>query len=203
MDIDCPAGPLPTAPAPPTAMQPFNFGFNLQIPAAQPATPPALIQEPFNFSLNLAIPIPAAQPATPAPIQEPFNFGLNLAIPTQPKPATPNTTPQPFNLGFNIPIKPKPTTGTPPAKVPPTTVSTSRHVGYNINNEPFQFGCEALLPIGQWTPVPMPVLAPISVPAAPPAVPIARLAPYKAMSLPNAEGSLQSQTRASLIDNAE
>ncbi|KAG1871353.1 hypothetical protein DFJ58DRAFT_837305 [Suillus subalutaceus] len=182
---------------------PFNFVFDLHIPAAQPATPPALIQEPFNFSHNLAITIPAAQPATPTPIQEPFNFGLNLAIPTQPQPAIPSTTPQPFNLGFNIPIKPKPTAGTLPVKAPPATVSTSQHVGYNINNEPFQFGCEALSPIGQWTPVPIPAPALISVPAAPPAVPIANLAPYKAMSLLNAERSLQSQTRATLIDNAK
>ncbi|KAG1888827.1 hypothetical protein F4604DRAFT_1674437 [Suillus subluteus] len=201
----------------------FNFGMEIPPPA-----PPSGASSPttFNFGMHLdpfnlgfSLPTTATQNQTETPassVQQPFNLGFDLLH--LPRQSTSETTPQrPFNLGFNLPI---PATAATPAISPTTPVSTHantappatskpQHVGYDINNQSFQFGCEPPSPVGQWTPALIqavaPIAADISTPTPPvhmPAEPVTTPVEYKVMALPKIERAPQPPTVASLVTDA-
>ncbi|KAG1719339.1 hypothetical protein EDD22DRAFT_855005, partial [Suillus occidentalis] len=92
---------------------------------------------PFNFGFNLPV------QGTTEPAPKPFNLGFNFPVQgTMPLATAAPAASQPFNLGFNLPLAvPR---ATPPA--------TSRHVGYDFQNESFKFGCEPPALIREWQP---------------------------------------------------
>ncbi|KAG2096500.1 uncharacterized protein F5147DRAFT_778293 [Suillus discolor] len=189
MDLDMPAAPSATPPTPR-----FNLGMNLSIPGAVPPSSPVLhTQQPFN--LGFTLPQPAQQPAP-----KPFNLGFNLPVPSK---ATlpPTTSSQPFNFGFNLPHATPPATS---SELVPDQADTSRHVGYDINNRSFQFGCEPPSPIGEWQPelIRVPQPAP-PVASSLPAIADAAPGPSMPRALPLTGGHLERPTLKSLVGDAE
>ncbi|KAG1855069.1 hypothetical protein C8R48DRAFT_807035 [Suillus tomentosus] len=166
MNLSIPGAVPPSSP-PPHTQQPFNLGFILPQPAQQPAP------KPFNLGFNLPVPSKAMPPQTTS--SQPFNFGFNLPHATPPATSSgqskgtppPTTSSQPFDFGFNLPHATPPPTNSEPV---PDQAETLRHVGYDINNRSFQFGCEPPSPIGEWQPqlikVPQPTLPVASSPPA-------------------------------------
>ncbi|KAG2364699.1 hypothetical protein BDR07DRAFT_1482167 [Suillus spraguei] len=188
MDLDMPATPFA---APPTLK--FNFGMNLCIPGAIPPSSLALhTLQPFN--LEFSLPLPAQQPAP-----KPFNMGFNLPVQSTGMPLP--TTSQPFNLGFNLPM----------AVTTPATsfglvlaqADTSRHVGYDINNRSFQFGCKPPSPIVEWQPELIRALHPLLSVASPPAIADAAPGPSIPRPLPHTFGHVERPKLKSLVGDTE
>ncbi|KAG1800548.1 hypothetical protein EV424DRAFT_1545688 [Suillus variegatus] len=200
MNLSIPGAVLPASPALHT-QQPFNLGFTLPQPAQQPAPkpfnlgfnlpvpsnatpPPTTPSQPFNFGFNLPFATPLATSSVPVPAQEdtlrntlpqptqqpaskPFNLGFNLSVQSKGTPL-PTTSSQPFNFGLNLPRATPLATHSEPVL---DQAETSRHVGYDINNRSFQFGCEPPSPIWEWQPELIRVPQPTSpVASSPPAI---------------------------------
>ncbi|KAG2356847.1 hypothetical protein BDR07DRAFT_1380514 [Suillus spraguei] len=159
--------------------QPFNLGFTLPFPAQQPAP------KPFNMGFNL----PVQSTGTPLP---------TMPLPTTPLP----TTSQPFNLNFNLPMA-----VTTPAicfGLVQAQADTLRHVGYDINNRSFQFGCKPPSPIAEWQPELIQALHPSPPVASSPAA-IADAAPGPSIPrpLPHTGGHVEWLKLKSLVGDAE
>ncbi|KAG1857764.1 hypothetical protein F4604DRAFT_1931239 [Suillus subluteus] len=199
----------------PAASQPtFNFGFNMNTQAepAQPASAPKSLN--FGWMQPAVSPDHMAPATTPFNFgMGPINFGWDcLPPPASPMQAssmasTPTKLrPQPINFGWDClpplasPMQAPPTTAT---VDPPTPCLTQlnfgwtgkasskeapQHVGYDMTNKPFRFGCEGEpAKVGGWKPVP--ITATVS--ANSPATCSSLLVSYAAPALPNMVGALQ------------
>ncbi|KAG1851424.1 hypothetical protein DFJ58DRAFT_728863 [Suillus subalutaceus] len=194
------------------ALAPKSLNFGWMQPAASPdRTAPATTL--FNFGMGAPVTLPSTASTPPPPQPKPINFGWDcLPPPASPMQAssmasTP-TTPRPQSINFGWDCLPPPAS---PMQVPPTTATVDpptppltqlnfgwtrkasskeapQHVGYDMTNKPFQFGCEGEpAKVGGWKPVPFTA----TVSADSPATHSSLLVSYAAPALPNMVGALQ------------
>ncbi|KAG2112337.1 uncharacterized protein F5147DRAFT_650969 [Suillus discolor] len=159
MDINVP-------PMPPK----FNFGMDIEIPLVEAAAPPASSNSGAAFNFGMALPI--------VPVA-PFNFGLDLPVLVTETPATTTPCLNPFNFGFDLDIPVR----QPEDPIPPA----SHYVGYNFNNNAFEFVAKSPTLVGKWKPVPIQAMAPhtdIHLPTPPPDLPTRTMALEPIPTLP-------------------